>query len=358
MEPEVIIRKEGAAGRITLNRPKALNALTHGICLETLKALDAWADDPDVRLLIIDGAGERAFCAGGDIAQVYHAGRAGNFALGRDFWRDEYVMNARLAEYGKPIVSLMHGFVMGGGVGYGCHVSHRVVSESTQMAMPECGIGLIPDVGGTHLLAHAPGYLGMHLGLTGARFGAGDAIHAGFADHHVPEADWPALIADLVATGDAGRVAAHAQAAPDAPLSALRPEIDIAYSDSGAARDNPVAYVALIRAQLQALEIDWAQAAAKAIARNSPLSMASTVAMLNALGPDGGLRNALRQEFRWTWRSMDNGDFLEGVRAQIIDKDRNPRWRHDLPEDLTLIEVQAMLASLGADELNFEEGEA
>ena len=358
MEAEVIIRKEGAAGRITLNRPKALNALTHGICLETLKALDSWADDPDVALVLIDAAGERAFCAGGDIAQVYHAGREGNFALGRDFWRDEYVMNARLAEYGKPIVSLMHGFVMGGGVGFGCHVSHRVVGESTQMAMPECGIGLIPDVGGTHLLARAPGWLGMHLGLTGARFGAGDAIAAGFADHFIPEASWPALIDDLVRTGDAGLVPAAARPAPEAPMTALRPEIDTAYNDSGAARDNGVAYVVLVARQLAALESDWAQAAARAIARNSPLSMASTAAMLRRLGPEGGLRAALMQEFRWTWRSMDKGDFLEGVRAQIIDKDRSPRWRHAGPEALTLIEVEAMLAPLGADELTFEEGKA
>lgn len=358
MEAEVIIRKEGAAGRITLNRPKALNALTHGICLETLKALDAWADDPEVRLVIIDAEGEKAFCAGGDIAQVYHAGRAGNFALGRDFWRDEYVMNARLAEYGKPIVCLMQGFVMGGGVGYGCHVSHRVVGESTQMAMPECGIGLIPDVGGTHLLARAPGWLGMHLGLTGARFGAGDAIAAGFADHFIAQEDWPALINDLVRTGDAERVAAAARPAPKAPLAALRAEIDTAYNDSGAARDNGVAYVVLVAKQLAALESDWAQAAVKAITRNSPLSMASTAAMLRKLGPEGGLRKALQQEFRWTWRSMDRGDFLEGVRAQIIDKDRKPRWQHGAPDDLTVIEVEAMLATLGADELIFEEGEA
>lgn len=358
MEAEVIIRKEGAAGRITLNRPRALNALTHGICLETLAVLDAWANDPEVRVLVIDAVGEKAFCAGGDIAQVYNAGREGNFALGRDFWRDEYVMNARLAGYGKPIISLMQGFVMGGGVGYGCHVSHRVVGDSTQMAMPECGIGLIPDVGGTHLLARAPGWLGMHLGLTGARLGAGDAIHAGFADHYIPEEDWPALIADLVRTGDDGLVAATARPVPEAPLAALRPEIDTAYNDSGAARDNGVAYVALVARQLQALESGWAQAAVRAIARNSPLSMASTAAMLRKLGPEGGLHAALRQEFRWTWRSMDRGDFLEGVRAQIIDKDRNPRWRHGGIDDLTLIEVEAMLAPLGADELIFEENEA
>ncbi|KPQ07199.1 MAG: enoyl-CoA hydratase [Rhodobacteraceae bacterium HLUCCA12] len=358
MEPELIIRKEGHAGRITLNRPKALNALTHTICLETMKALDSWAGDPDIRLVILDGAGERAFCAGGDIAQVYRAGTTGDFSLGRDFWRDEYRMNARLARYEKPIVSLMHGFVMGGGVGYGCHVGHRVVCETTQMAMPECGIGLIPDVGGTHLLARAPGRLGLHLGLTGARFGAGDAIHIGFADHFVALGDWPALIADLAESGDISKLAPHAAPAPDAPLAALRAEIDTAYDDAGAARDNAVARVALALRQIEALEGDWAEAAARAITRNSPLSMASTLAMLRAHGPEGGLRAALKREYRWTWRSMEDGDFLEGVRAQIIDKDRNPRWRHDRIDDLTLVEVEAMLAPLGANELTFEEDEA
>ena len=352
MEAEIIIRKEGAAGRLTLNRPKALNALTHGICLETLKALDAWADDPEVKVLVIDAAGERAFCAGGDIAQIHEAGREGRFAQGRDFWRDEYVMNARLAAYPKPIVSLMQGFVMGGGVGYGCHVSHRVVGESTQMAMPECGIGLIPDVGGTHLLARAPGRLGLHLGLTGARFGPGDALHTGFADHFIPEGEWPALIADLVARGDAGLVAARARPAPAGELALLQPEIDALYDAPG---DYGAAYVAGLLDRLAQTQADWAQAASRAISRNSPLSMASTAELIRALAPGDGIREALRQEFRWTWRSMDQGDFLEGVRAQIIDKDRNPRWKHDAVSAPRPGEVAAMLAPLGADELTFEE---
>ena len=349
---EALIRIEGTAGRITLNRPKALNALTHGICLATEAALKLWADDPAVKLVILDGAGERAFCAGGDIAQVYHAGRAGDYALGRDFWRDEYRMNAMLAAYPKPIVSLMHGFVMGGGVGYGCHVRHRVVGESTQMAMPECGIGLIPDVGGTLLLARAPGRLGLHLGLTGARFGAGDAIQAGFADHFIPEADWPALIAELNETGDAALVAARAQPAPAAPLAAAQGEIDALYDAPG----RGAAYVNAVFERLAQAQADWAEPARKAIARNSPLSMASTAELIRALGPDDGIEAALAQEFRWTWRSMDRGDFLEGVRAQIIDKDRNPRWQHAGITEPTMEEVAAMLAPLGADELTFQEG--
>jgi enoyl-CoA hydratase len=337
MEGEIIIRREGRAGRLTLNRPQALNALTHDICLRTEAALLEWRDDPEVAVVVLDGMGERAFCAGGDIAQVVRAGRAGDHALGRDFWRDEYRMNLLLSRYEKPIVSFMHGFVMGGGVGYGCHVRHRVVGESTQMAMPECGIGLIPDVGGTWLLSRAPGALGVYLALTAARMGPGDAVHAGFADAFIPETEWDAVKARLCETGDPATLPRHL--APQSPLAAQGPRIDALFSG------------AEIPDILAALEGDGgalAQSALKAIRRNAPLSMASTLAMLRP-GPDT-LAAALRQEFRWTWRSMERGDFIEGVRAQILDKDRNPRWQHQSPEQVTQAEVAAMLAPLGAND--------
>ncbi|MCA0206941.1 MAG: enoyl-CoA hydratase/isomerase family protein [Proteobacteria bacterium] len=337
--PELVVRKDGRAGRLTLNRPKALNALTHGICLETTKALQAWAGDPEVDLVILDGAGERAFCAGGDIAQVTAAGKAGDYAMGRDFWRDEYRMNLLLRRYPKPVVSFLHGFVMGGGVGYGCHIGHRVVGESTQMAMPECGIGMIPDVGGTYLLGRAPGQLGLYLPLTAARMGPGDALHAGFADHFIPEAEWDTVKARLCETGDIATLPRHP--APAAPMAEEQARIDRLFG----AGDLPT-----ILARLEADDSPLAQSALKAVRRNSPLSMACTLAMLDP-APDS-LQAALTQEYRWTWRSMEHGDFIEGVRAQIIDKDRNPQWQHridTLPEGL----VAEMLAPLGADELTF-----
>ena len=334
---EVLVRREGRAGRLTLNRPAALNALTHDICLATEAALTEWRDDPSVALVILDAVGDRAFCAGGDIAQVTRAGREGNFAAGRDFWRDEYRMNLMLSRYPKPIVSFMQGFVMGGGVGYGCHVSHRVVGESTQMAMPECGIGLIPDVGGTYLLGRAPGQLGLYLALTAARMGPGDAIAAGFADAFVPEAEWEGVKAALCDTGEPAALPRHAR--PEAPLAQARDQIDRLFSGAD------------IPAIMAALEADpgaLAQSALKALRRNSPLSMASSLAMLRPA--PATLAEALRQEFRWTWRAMTLGDFIEGVRAQILDKDRNPRWQHAAPGDVTEAQVQAMLAPLGADE--------
>ena len=335
MSAELLVRTEGRAGRLTLNRPAALNALTHGMCLATEAALNAWRDDPEIDVVILDATGDRSFCAGGDIAQATAAGKAGNLAVGRDFWRDEYRMNLMFSTYPKPVVSFLNGFVMGGGVGYGCHIRHRIVGESTQMAMPECGIGLIPDVGGTWLLAKAPGHLGLYLALTAARMGPGDAIHADFADAFVPESDWPAIKSALCETG---QVVIPHHAAPESPLAAAQAQVDALFAGD-------------IPAILRALQDDGsplATSALKAMRRNSPLSMASTLAMLRP-GP-GSLADALRQEFRWTWRSMDQGDFIEGVRAQIIDKDRNPRWRHARAEDVTEAEVAAMLAPLGADD--------
>ena len=334
---ELIVRTEGCAGILTLNRPAALNALTHGQCLDTEASLARWRDDPAVKVIILEGAGERAFCAGGDIAQVVRAGQQGDFAKGRDFWRDEYRMNLMLARYPKPVVSFMHGFVMGGGVGYGCHVGHRVVGESTQMAMPECGIGLIPDVGGTWLLSRAPGQLGLYLALTAARMGPGDAIGAGFADHFIPEADWPSVKARLCETGDVATLPRHP--APEAPLIAQQAVIDRLFARA----DIPA-----IIAALEGDDSPLAASALKAIRRNSPLSMACSLALLRPA--PSSLEQALAQEFRWTWRAMDKGDFIEGVRAQILDKDRNPTWQHAAPGDVTQAQISAMLAPLGADE--------
>ncbi|EPX78486.1 enoyl-CoA hydratase/isomerase family protein [Salipiger mucosus] len=339
---DIEIRTEGRAGRITLTRPKALNALTYDMCMEIERALDAWATDDAVSLVMIDAEGERAFCAGGDVAQIQRAGTNGDYESGRCFWRDEYRMNAKLAEYPKPIAAFLHGFVMGGGVGLAGHCPHRIVGESVQVAMPECGIGFVPDVGGSLLLARAPGRLGDHLGLTADRMGPGDALHAGFADHFVPEADWPALKARLVETGDPAEIDSARQAPPDSPLQAAQPEIDALY----AAGTLPG-----ITAALETAEGEVAARARKAIGRNSPLSMATTLEMLRRLRSEGGdIRAALRQEYRVAHRIMERGDFLEGVRAAIIDKDRSPSWRLG-PEEATPEAVAALLAPLGEDEL-------
>lgn len=328
------IRKIGRAGRITFTRPKALNALTHEMALAIHQALDDWRDDPDVALVVIDAEGDRAFCAGGDIAAVYRSGLEGDHQIGRDFFRDEYLMNAAIADYPKPVIAFMQGFVMGGGVGVGGHASDRIVGDSTQIAMPESTIGLIPDVGGTWLLSRAPGRIGEYLMLTSDRMGPGDAIHAGFADYYLPESDWPALIARLEETGDSAAI--RGQTPPPAPLA----DRDLA-ALGGDSLSGIVAE----------LEAAGDEATLKPIRRNSPLSMAAGLAMIRAARGDHRIQDALAREYRFTYRATEMGDFIEGVRAQIIDKDRNPQWHADASD----AHVQAMLASLGDQELNWED---
>ncbi|MEM9737456.1 MAG: enoyl-CoA hydratase/isomerase family protein, partial [Pseudomonadota bacterium] len=209
---DILIRVEGRAGRLTLNRPQALNALTYGMLGEIERALDMWEHDPAIDLVLIDAAGNKAFAAGGDIVDLYRTGRAGDFSFGRQFWADEYRLNAKIARYPKPYVAVMTGFTMGGGVGVSAHGSHRIVTDGSQVAMPECGIGLVPDVGGSWLLARAPGRLGEYLGMTSARMGPGDAIHCGFADYYVPREGLEGLKAALV-VGDLAAIDAVATAA-------------------------------------------------------------------------------------------------------------------------------------------------
>lgn len=340
------LRSEGMAGRITLTRPKALNALNHGMCLAIEAALDEWRNDPAIRLVLIDAEGDRAFCAGGDVAAVWHAAKAGDPRAGRGFWRDEYRMNAKLAEYPKPLVSLMQGFVMGGGVGLGCHIPHRIVAENLQMAMPEANIGLIPDVGGTLLLQRAPGGIGRYLGLTAARMGPGDAIHAGFADHMVAVQDWPDLIATLCDSGDVGRIADHAKPRPASTMAKNAAAIDAAFATDD---------IGAIAANLDRIGTGWAVDAAASLRRNSPLSMACTLQLLRSIEPGAGIRQALTNEYRFTWRAAEQGatDFTEGVRAQLVDKDRSPRWRHPSPMAVSDAEIAALLRPLGAEDLDF-----
>lgn len=328
------IRRDRKAGRITFTRPQALNALSHDMALAIHAALDGWRDDLAVALVIIDAEGDRAFCAGGDIAAVYHGGKAGDHGIGQRFFADEYRMNAAIRDYPKPIAAFMQGFVMGGGVGVGGHAGHRVVGDTTQIAMPESGIGLIPDVGGTWLLARAPGRIGEYLGLTGARMGAGDAIHAGFADLYLPESEWEGAKDRLAETGDISGL--KGRTPPPAPLAAT----DLSAFGARSVAD--------IRA---ALEKAGDTASLKAIARNSPLSMAATLAMVRAARGDRRMQESLSREYRFTHRATAEGDFIEGVRAQIIDKDRTPNWSQ--PGDAA--KVDAMLADLGAEELTWEE---
>ncbi|MES0827178.1 enoyl-CoA hydratase/isomerase family protein [Ruegeria sp. SCP11] len=344
--PDIDIRITGRAGRITLTRPKALNAMTYEMCMAIDTALRNWREDDAVDLVIMDAEGDKAFCAGGDIADLYATGIKGDYGFGRTFWRDEYRLNALIFEYPKPVVSFLQGFTMGGGVGIGCHGSHRIIGESSKIALPECSIGLVPDVGSTLMLALAPGRVGEYLGTTGHRMGPGDAIFAGFADHFIPIAEWPVLIEMLEASGNAELLNSHAATPPESELEQQQPIIDAHFAGES---------LGDILNTLAHSDQEVSAEAKKLMDRNSPLSMACTVEILHRLrGPSLTQRKALELEYRFTFRAMEHGDFLEGIRAQIIDKDRSPRWQF-AEQSVPAVAVSKMLQPLGQDMLTFEE---
>ncbi len=341
---DVLIRKAGRAGHITLNRPDALNALTYPMILEIEQALDAWAEDPEISLVLIDAAGVKAFCAGGDIVEMYETASTGDFEYGRRFWADEYRLNAKIFHYPKPYVALMQGFTMGGGVGVSCHGSHRVVCETSQIAMPECGIGLIPDVGGSLMLGLAPGRLGEYLGTTAARMGPADAIYAGFADTFVPQDKWPELRGLLCENGDAdGSVTWVSEPAPQGAFETLQPKIDRHFAGET---------LGDICRSLDHDPSEFAEQALKALGKVSPLSAAATVEIVHRVRGAPSIQAALEMEYRFTYRSAENGDFIEGIRAMVIDKDRSPNWRHPDPRKVPLIDVSKMLMPLGENALD------
>ncbi|MBM2577707.1 enoyl-CoA hydratase/isomerase family protein [Jannaschia sp. Os4] len=343
--PDIHIRTEGRAGRITLDRPDTLNALTWEMCLAVERALDAWRDDDAVALVLVDGAPGRAFCAGGDIVDMHAAAQRGDWEYGARFWADEYRMNAKMFRFPKPVVTFLHGFTMGGGVGVGCHASHRIVRDDSRVAMPECAIGLVPDVGGSLILARAPGRLGEFLGTTGHRMGPGDAIHAGFADYYVPEG-WDDLTARLCETGDPGEVDRVASAPPGGDLAGWQDEIDALFGGET---------LGDIARLLKDADGPAAEAAKAAFARNAPLSMACAVEILHRLGDDPTIEAALGYEARFTFRALEHSDFVEGIRAQVIDKDRSPNWRHPGADAVPMADVARMLQPLGAQAPKLEE---
>ncbi len=339
---EVDVRIEGAVGRLTLNRPDALNALNRPMMDTIDGALKRWADDDAIAMVIIDATGDRSFCAGGDIAELYRRTKNGDLAFGRDFWRDEYRMNARIASYPKPYIALMDGIVMGGGVGLSAHGAHRIVTERSMVAMPECAIGLIPDVGGTFLLSRAPGHLGEYLGLTGARMGTADAILAGFANSFVAAGRLPDLVQALIKEPDPAVIGRFAQTPPCGDLAKNQALIDDVFAQPD---------LSLIATALaDRAETDWGAKASKALGRNCPLSLHCTLSMIRSARGMATLEEALAMEYRFTWRSLEQGDFMEGIRAAVIDKDRAPRWAKP---DIDVGRVDAMLASLNENELTF-----
>ncbi|MFI9506633.1 enoyl-CoA hydratase/isomerase family protein [Nocardia sp. NPDC052566] len=347
-EPEVIIEKRDGLGLITLNRPKAINALNHPMALAITDALWEWAEDDEINTVAVIGAGERGLCAGGDIVAIHTdatSGAAGTDSPSGVFWRDEYMLNALIGRYRKPYVVVMDGIVMGGGVGLSGHGSHRIVTERSKIGMPEVGIGFIPDVGGTYLLSRTPGEIGTHVALTTARMDAGDAIAAGFADYYVTSEHLPALLETLrTETADIA-IAKFATQAPESGLLAEQGWIDACY-----AADTVEEIVARLHA-------DGGQEAAKAAAdilAKSPVALKVTLRSLRSARTAESLEAVLNEEYRVSIASLSSHDLVEGIRAQVIDKDRNPQWSPATLADVTTAQVDAYFAELGDKELGLE----
>jgi len=345
---DIVVRRERALRRITLNRPKALNALTLGMAVEMSAHLRAWASDPDVGAVLLDGAGDRGFCAGGDIRALYDAAKTGS-PLPAQFWSTEYYLDVLIARYPKPVVAVMDGVVMGGGVGLSAHAAFRVVTERSAVAMPEVGIGFFPDVGASFLLARCPGHTGTYLALTGDRMNAAVAIYCGFADMHIAAAklaELPGALADCRTAADVKRTLAGVSSPPaTGRLQAARSWIDQCFA---------AASVEVIIRRLQSSNVAEARAAAVAMSKASPTSLKVTLRNVREAVSFKRLEDSFRQDFRIALAAIAGHDFVEGIRATIVDKDRDPKWRPAELEEVTPDIVDRHFDSVGALELTFD----
>ncbi len=331
---DVLVTVDRGIGLITLNRPKAINSLTHPMVTAMSPVLADWAHNDDIHAVVIDGAGDRGLCAGGDLVMLHHSASADG-SEARQFWYDEYVLNAQIGRFSKPYVALMDGIVMGGGVGVSAHGSVRVVTDTTKMAMPEVSIGLIPDVGGTLILSRAPGLLGLHVALTGAPFGAADAIAMGFADHYVHHDTLGEFKQALIADGIDAALSAHAVEPPPSPLLAQRSWIDECFAGET---------VEDIVAALRGHDAGPANDAANLIATRSPISLCVTLEAIRRAAKLETLEDVLRQEYRTSCACSRSHEFVEGTRALVIDKDRNPKWSPASLAAVTTADVEAYFA--------------
>jgi enoyl-CoA hydratase len=350
---EILLDRHGALAIVTINRPQALNALTLDNYRRIDPALRAWRADPSVHAVVVRGAGDRAFCAGGDVRAVYEAGRGigGDPDLPAVFFREEYELIQRIHHFPKPYLAIIDGITMGGGAGISVNGDYRIATERTLLAMPETGIGLFPDVGATRFLNRCPGHVGRYLGLTGARVNAADALYCGFATHAVKrnsvEALLDALSHEPISVENCLR--RFALDPGPRPLAALRPAIDRCF-----ARDSVEAILDALAAVSAGGGADagWATETRASLLTKSPTSLKITLRQLT-IGRDYDLDAALALEYRLTQHFMEGHDFYEGVRAMLIDRDRKPQWRPATLAEVTDCMVDAYFAPIGDRELRF-----
>jgi enoyl-CoA hydratase len=345
-EPEILFERRGRAGVVTLNRPQALNAVTHGMVRSLRQWLETWARDSAVTRIVITASGARAFSAGGDIRILHDLGRAGRQEEALPFWRDEYRLNAFIKGYPKPYVALVDGLIMGGGVGLCVHGSHRVAGDRFVFAMPEVGIGFFPDVGATFVLPRMPGEIGTYCALTGDRLGIADAVKIGFATHHIPSRHFADVLEALCGSDPVDAVLAGFAVAPGTgPVLARRAVIDDLF-----AGDRVEAILARLdhEAREAGPDSEWAKVAVAAINSKSPTSLKIALAQMRH-GKAWSFAQCMKAEFRIVSRIVYSHDFYEGVRAVIIDKDNRPQWRPATLAEIGDAEVERYFAPLDAE---------
>jgi enoyl-CoA hydratase/carnithine racemase len=330
-EQTVIAQRDGRVGRIVLNRPEALNALDLAMIRTCTGALEAWREDPHVHAVLIEGAGDRAFCAGGDIRALRQYTLDGEHHRAETFFREEYALNLMIATYPKPYIALIDGICMGGGIGVSVHAPYRVATEHASFAMPETAIGFFPDIGATFFLPRLPGQVGTYLGLTGARMQGADAVHAGLATHFLPRSQMPSLSRALAVDGP-GALASHTAPLPPFSLAAHRAAIDQCFGGEGMGE---------IMRRLEELNDDWAARTLTTLRTVSPSALCWTLMAIRR-GADMTLPQCQVAELALTRTTMRHPDFSEGVRAMVVDKDRKPNWQPARIEDVDAGAIAAM----------------
>lgn len=341
-DAELLVRRAGHLGHLILNRPRALNSLTRGMIDAVRAQLDAWRDDDSVQVVLLTGAGEKGLCAGGDVVSVHRSITEGRPEVGDALFAAEYAMNAAIADYPKPYVAFMDGIVLGGGIGISAHGSHRIVTERTRLGMPETGIGFFPDVGAAWLLARAPSRAGTHLALTGLHVTGADALALGLADHYVPSSRLESLARALETTGADEAVAAAAEDAPPAPLAAQRRWMESCYG-AGTAEE--------IVAALESDGDPQAAAAGAQIRTKCPTSVKIALDHVRRAGEARTVQEVLQTDYRLARHLVRGHNFPEGVRAQLVDKDRDPRWDPASLEQVDPDEVSAVFGTVDAGAL-------